>query len=108
MSPKDLSARMQEVATRARPARISVENSPASPASPGTEEVSPAVGEPRTSGAERTHRVTVDLDDGAYAFLRRTALDWFVPGSAVLRALIAEMDDDRDLAERVRSRSQQR
>jgi len=105
MSPKDLSARMQEVATRARPARPGVENPPALPA---TEEVSPAVGEPRTPGAERTHRVTVDLDDGAYAFLRRTALDWFVPGSAILRALIAEMADDLDLAERVRSRSQQR
>jgi len=50
----------------------------------------------------------VDLDDGVYAFLRRTALDWFVPGSAILRALIAEMANDPDLAERVRSRTAQR
>lgn len=105
MSPKDLSARMQQVATRARPAQPGVEEPPVSPAA---EDVSPAVGEPRTPGAGRTHRVTVDLDDSAYALLRRTALDWFVPGSAVLRALIAEMADDPDLAGRVRSRSQQR
>jgi len=48
------------------------------------------------------------LDDGVYAFLRRTALDWFVPGSAILRALIAEMANDPDLAERVRRRTAQR
>jgi len=105
MSPKDLSARMQQVATRARPDRPSAEEPPVSPA---TADASPTVGEPRTPGAGRTHRVTVDLDDSAYAVLRRTALDWFVPGSAVLRALIAEMADHPDLAERVRSRSQRR
>ena len=105
MSPKDLSARMQQVATRVRPSRPGVEEPPVSPAA---EELSPTAREPRAPGAGRTHRVTVDLDDGAYALLRRTALDWFVPGSVILRALIAEMVDDPDLAERVRSRSQQR
>jgi len=105
MSPKDLSARMQQVATRARPARPGAEE-PVVP--PATAEASPTMVDQRTPGAERTHRVTVDLGDGDYAFLRRTALDWFVPGSAILRALIAEMASDRDLAERIRSRTAQR
>lgn len=98
MSPKDLSARMQQVARgRSEPAESS--------ASP---DQSPPEDEPRTPGAGRTHRVTVDLDGDAYALLRRTALDWFVPGSAVLRSLIAEMADDPELAKRVRNRAQQR
>jgi hypothetical protein len=105
MSPQDLSARMHPGAARARPARPGTEEPPPPPA---TAEASPTMGEPRTPAAGRTHRVTVDLDDGAYAFLRRTALDWFVPGSAILRALIAEMASDPDLAERVRSRTAQR
>ena len=102
MSPKDLSARMQQVAARGRPGSAD-EGAPVQAQSDSV-----SAGEPRTPGAARTHRVTVDLDDDAYALLRCTALDWFVPGSTLLRALIAEMAADPDLAERVRIRAQQR
>lgn len=104
MSPKDLSARMQQVAARGRPGSVDE----GAPVQAQPDSASPPAGEPRTRGAARTHRVTVDLDDDAYALLRRTALDWFVPGSAMLRALIAEMAADPDLAERVRIRAKQR
>ena len=107
MNPKDLSTRMQQVATRARPDRPGAE--PPRSTTTTAEEVPLLVGgELRSPGTGRTHRVTVDLDDGAYALLRRTALEWFVPGSAVLRALLAEMADDSELARRVRFRAARR
>jgi hypothetical protein len=55
-----------------------------------------------------THCVTVDLADDAYTFLGLTAPEWFVPGSAILRAFLAEIAEGRHLAERLRSPSQQR
>lgn len=104
MSPKDLSARMQQVASRNRPARRATQEPPTAAAS---SEVAAVVRPVRTPGV-RTHRVTVDLDDNAYSFLRRVAFDWFVPASAVLRALLAELAGDPDLAERVQSRASER
>jgi len=105
MNSKDLGVRKQQVPGRARPELPGDANLPVSSADG---EGSSAVGGPRATAGGRAHRVTVDLDDNAYSFVRRSALDWFVPGSALLRALIAEMADDVDLAERVRIRSQQR
>jgi hypothetical protein len=52
----------------------------------------------------RAHRVTVDLDDTEYLTLRNHATNWFVSGSAVLRALLAEMSEDGELAERIAAR----
>ncbi|MDA8355559.1 MAG: hypothetical protein M0Z95_04510 [Actinomycetota bacterium] len=48
--------------------------------------------------------MTVDLDDSEYLTLRGHATNWFVSGSAVLRALLAEMSEDGELAERIAAR----
>jgi hypothetical protein len=95
---------MQQVANRSRPEPAVVEVPPAAP----TRQTLPAVGESYKPAGRKIHRVTVDLDDAAYRLLRRSALDWFVTGSALMRALVAEMAENRELAERIRRRAQAR
>ena len=85
MTPRDLSARMQSVAKRDRPKEV----------------VATRADAPQGT---RVHRVTVDLVDSEYLTLRGHATNWFVSGSAVLRALLAEMSEDGELAERIAAR----
>ena len=85
MTPRDLSARMQSVAKRDRPKELVATRADA-------------------ARGTRVHRVTVDLDDNEYLTLRGHATNWFVSGSAVLRALLVEMSEDGELAERIAAR----
>ncbi|MHB1772321.1 MAG: hypothetical protein ACYCST_11360 [Acidimicrobiales bacterium] len=100
MTETDLSARMRAVA--AKPHALSPPLPPPSSAAPG----SGVAGGPGVP--QRSHRVTVDLDDDGYAMLRGASYHWAMPATAVLRALLDEMASDSDLAARVRDRAERR
>lgn len=99
MTETDLSARMRAVA--AKPHALALPPPPPSGAT-----ITAVAGGPGVP--QRTHRVTVDLDEGAYAMLRGASYHWAVPATAVLRALLDEMASDSALAARVRERAERR
>ena len=61
-------------------------------------------GRPRTRTAERMARVSVDLPRPDHKYLRDFAYDAESDGMRVMRALLEEMRDDDNLAERVLDR----
>ena len=98
-------------ATRARPevqegdgGEASTPGSPAGAAvAEQTREVPRRRGRPRTR-TERMVRVSVDLPRSDHKYLRDFAYDAESDGMSVMRALLEEMRDDEDLAERVLDR----
>jgi hypothetical protein len=58
--------------------------------------------------AERKVRFTLDLTRQQHRFLRRFAFDAEVDASAVLRALLALLEEDERLAKRVLARAERR
>jgi hypothetical protein len=62
------------------------------------------MGEGRGSSKPRTKRITVDLPISEHRFLRDYAYDHDADGMRVVRALLAELADDPELATRVRTR----
>jgi hypothetical protein len=61
-------------------------------------------GRPRTRTTERMVRVSVDLPRPDHKYLRDFAYDAESDGMSVMRALLEEMRDDENLAERVLDR----
>ncbi|MDP9477895.1 MAG: hypothetical protein M3R38_19800 [Actinomycetota bacterium] len=72
-------------------------------AKPGAEGASPRRGRPRTK-VERKVRVSVDVPRARHKYLRDFAYDAEADGMSVVNALLAEMEDDPVLEERVRER----
>ena len=72
-------------------------------AKPETREAPRRRGRPRTR-TERMVRVSVDLPRPDHKYLRDFAYDAESDGMSVMRALLEEMRDDEDLAERVLDR----
>lgn len=62
------------------------------------------VDEVRESVKPRTKRITVDLPISEHRFLRDYAYDHDADGMRVVRALLAELADDPELATRIRTR----
>lgn len=58
----------------------------------------------RTNAKTRTKRITVDLPIPEHRFLRDFAYDQETDGMRVVRALLAELAHDPDLATRIRAR----
>jgi hypothetical protein len=58
----------------------------------------------RRPRAEKPVRTTLDLDQEQHQFLRQTALTMQTEAAKILRALLAELADDPQLATRVRDR----
>ena len=57
---------------------------------------------------EKPVRFTLDLDQAQHTFLKTWAAHRGVGGAQVLRALLQELEDDPDLAIRIRARAQSR
>jgi len=91
--PSDIAQRMRQVALHNKPAAAGVESQEA-PKAP----VQPAAPVAR----ERRIRYTLDLSPEQHRFLKRFAFDAEVDASAIVRALLTELDRDFALAERVR------
>lgn len=53
---------------------------------------------------EKPVRITVDLDADRHRFLRRYAADEGVRGTEVVRGLLALLEEDRELADRLSER----
>ena len=85
--------------------RASAPGSPgaAAPGEPETREAPSRRGRPRTR-TERMVRVSVDLPRPDHKYLRDFAYDAESDGMRVMRALLEEMREDEDLAERVLDR----
>lgn len=58
----------------------------------------------RSASSERKVRVSVDLPRSEHKYLRDVAYDAESDAMSVMRALLSEMADDPELAERVRDR----
>lgn len=100
-SAKEARARMtRAVGSQAPISRIETE-------APAVEEEhgpTPGEGSAQNKAAEKLVRLSVDVPTSKHRFLRVMAAQEGVSGMAVVRALIDELQDDEELAERVRER----
>ncbi len=90
---------------RARMTRAVGSQTPISRTEAGVPEVEEHVSaEVKAKTAERLVRLSVDVPTSKHRFLRVMAAQEGVSGMAVVRTLIDELQDDEELAERVRER----
>jgi hypothetical protein len=102
-------------ATRSRPAdmvermRAVASGGPRATAAAST----PSMASPTTTAERRgprAHRVryTLDLEPTQHRFLKRASLDFQTDASAIVRALLSELEDDPELRVRIAGRVERR
>ena len=89
---------------RARMTRAVGSQTPISRTEAGALEVEEHVSAEGKAKTERLVRLSVDVSTSKHRFLRVMAAQEGVSGMAVVRTLIDELQDDEELAERVRER----
>jgi hypothetical protein len=101
-----MTARASDLKERMRTAAIR-EKAPAPPASEQQPVAAAPAAQPPVQRAapvrERRIRYTLDLSPTQHRFLKRFAFDAEVDASAVVRALLTELEDDPQLADHIRT-----
>lgn len=77
---------------------------PATRARQDAEDASAAENTATRAGTTKPVRISVDLPKEQHHFLRRFALDADTDGMRIVRALLSELEEDAQLAERIRER----